>query len=278
MNKQQRSELGAVALKSPAGLGLEPAGQQGSGRVPTPTITTRKTTRVITQGLSRRDLRLLSFVGRFGQVTKRHVHAHIFKDNLSETPADRALKRLTKQGYLARINIPTVGGANGGSGQYVYQVGPEGWKDAFPGKPYKLATAPRYHSLDIASVFVDIDTHMNVVRYETEPESHVTIAYMSIEPDLYVEIDLGDRRRRFRLEIDLGTERPRVLKQKLEKYAYGLEHASDKQRQGWPLVLWVVPDAARKKELDSLIAQVSEESRPMYRTTLFENVVQTMSQ
>lgn len=227
--------------------------------------------------MSNRELQIISFVARFGQVTKQHVRDVIFASNASATPCDRAMSRLVAQKLLARIEIRTVGGANGGSGQFVYQVGPAGWKLAETEGSYWLAKSVKYHSLAIADVFVDINRHVNVVRFETEPDTHQKINYVALQPDLYVELETDQFKRRVWLEVDLGSERPRQLKDKLDRYCMAWNGAGEKWNP-WPYVCWVVPDIKRRAELESLIKLEPAESQGMYRVCLFENVVQTLTQ
>lgn len=227
--------------------------------------------------VSTRDLQIISFVARFGQVTADHVREFIFKDNASKTPCDRAMTRLVSQKLLVRIEKRTVGGAKGGSGQYVYQIGPAGWKLAQTEGSYWQARSVNYHSLAIAEVFVAIQSALDVIRYETEPDSHVKVNYIPLLPDLYVELKIGTKERRAWLEIDLATERPKQLKDKLRRYHEAWNGAGE-QWDPWPWVVWVVPDEKRKAELESLIAQTPKESRPMFKTALFDDVVEVLAQ
>lgn len=225
--------------------------------------------------VSNRDLQIISFVARFGQVTSEHVRRTVFKDNLSQTPCDRAMSRLVSQKLLARIEKRTVGGAKGGSGQYVYQVGYTAWKMMKTEGAYWQARAVNYHSLAIAEVYVAITEKLDVVRFETEPDSHVKINYFPLLPDLYMELNLGTKKRRVWLEIDLGTERPKQLKDKLTRYHQAWNGAGDTWNP-WPFVVFVVPDEKRLRELESLVAQTPQESRLMFKTALFEDVVQVV--
>lgn len=225
--------------------------------------------------LSRRDLQIVQFIARFGQATKHHVRAAVFKDNKSATPCDRALKRLTEQRVLARIEIRTVGGAHGGSGQYVYQIGAAGWKLAATEGSFWLSKSVKYHSLAIADVFVDINDHLNVIRYETEPDSHEKINYVPLQPDLYLEVDLGRHVLRTWLEVDLGTERPKQLKEKMNRYNHAWSGAPERWNP-WPLVVWAVPDDKRRAELQSIVKLQPAESQGMYRVCLLDDVVATL--
>lgn len=226
--------------------------------------------------LSIRDQQIIAFVARFGQVTKQHVRHALF-DTKSATPCDRAIKRLTDQKLLARVEIRTVGGANGGSGQYVYQVGPAGWKLANTEGSFWLSRSVKYHSLAIADVYCDIKQHLIVITFDTEPDSHQKINYVPLMPDLYVELDLGGITRRAWLEVDLGTERPKQLREKMSRYHHAWSGAGE-QWNPWPLVVWCVPDLKRARELFALIGLQPKESQPMYRVALFGEVVQVLSE
>jgi len=222
-----------------------------------------------------RDLEVIAFVARFGQVTRKQIRAVVFASNKSATPCDRAVSRLVKDRLLAEVERPTQGGRRGGQGPIVYQIGPAGWKVAQTEGSFWLARSVKFHSLAIADVYVDISTHLNVVRFETEPDSHEKINYVAIQPDLYVELDLGRHVLRAWLEIDLGSERPKQLKDKLARYNHAWSGAPDRWNP-WPLVVWVVPDAKRRAELESLIKLEPAESQGMYRVCLFEDVVRTL--
>lgn len=225
--------------------------------------------------VSRRDLDVISFVARFGQVTRLQLRTTVFRTCRSGTPVDRALKRLVDQRLLARIEIRTVGGSHGGSGQFVYQIGPAGWKLAATEGSFWLAKSVKYHSLAIADVYVDISTNLNIIRYECEPDSHEKINYVAIQPDLYVELDFGKHALRAWLEVDLGSERPKQLKDKLDRYYHAWGGAPDKWNP-WPLVCWIVPDTKRRAELESIIKLQPADSQAMYRVCLFEDVVETL--
>ncbi|MEO5499459.1 MAG: replication-relaxation family protein [Candidatus Saccharimonadales bacterium] len=226
--------------------------------------------------LSDRDLQIIRFAARFGQVTKQHVRAVIFADNVSATPCDRAMKRLVDQRLLARIEIRTVGGANGGSGQYVFQVGSAGWNLAETEGSYWLSKSVKYHSLAIADIYCDIYNKLDIVTYSTEPDTHEKINYVAIQPDMYVVLNLAGRERRAWIEADLGTERPKQLRDKMARYNHAWNGAPERWNP-WPFVIWIVPDVKRRAELESLIKLEPAESQGMYRVCLFEDVVQTLA-
>src|SRR4051794_36639090 len=101
----------------------------------------------VTMVLADRDRRIVQLVGRYGQVGAGQIAALIF-DNSNPTPMYRALKRLVDRGYLIRLERRTVGGARGGSGQYIYSLGKKGHYLLMTGK-YTPVRAIRYHTLAI---------------------------------------------------------------------------------------------------------------------------------
>jgi hypothetical protein len=222
-----------------------------------------------------RDLDVIAFVARFGQVTRKQIRAAVFTENKSDTPCDRTVKRLVDKRLLAIVEQATPGGRRGGRGQDVLQIGPTGWKVAATEGSFWLSRSVKLHSLAITDVYVDISSRLNVIRFECEPDSHEKINYVPIQPDLYVELDLGQHVLRTWLEVDLGSERPKQLKDKMSRYYHAWSGAPDKWRP-WPLVVWVVPDEKRRAEIESLIRLEPAESQAMYRVTLFENVVPTL--
>jgi Replication-relaxation len=72
--------------------------------------------------LTSRDAWLVEMVGRFRLMTAEQIKSVTFPAQVSKTPLDWALKRLTDAGYLARLGR-MLGGFGGGSGQYVDQLG-----------------------------------------------------------------------------------------------------------------------------------------------------------
>jgi hypothetical protein len=272
---EQGSATEMSGVSSPRVSSTKHAGQRRLEGVPTDTVETGKNTRVRTVSISPRDRLILSFVGRFGQVTTKHIDARFFAGHKSRTSVKETVRRLTRNKLLARIEIRTVGGANGGSGQYVYQIGPAGWKAANMPGTYYAARSVKYHSLAIADVFIEIDARLNVTTFDTEPDSHERVNYVLLEPDLFVVLDLEHVQRRAWLEIDLGTERPKQLREKMGRYYHAWSGAPDRWRP-WPFVVWVVPDEKRRAELESLIKLEPAESQGMYRVTLFEDVVETL--
>src|SRR3954467_4244133 len=103
-------------------------------------------------GLTGRDRLIVQLIARFKQASSKQVHELLFPD-VTYTPADRALKRLTDRRYLTRIERRTVGGSRGGSGQYVYGLGRRGFYLHYDGR-FILPRTVNYHALAILDTFI----------------------------------------------------------------------------------------------------------------------------
>ncbi|MFM9793322.1 replication-relaxation family protein [Streptomyces turgidiscabies] len=221
-----------------------------------------------------RDAQIVHAVNAFGQLTSGHVRALFFK-GLSDTPADRRLRILTDRKYLARLERPNPGGNKGGRGQFIYQLGPMGWKLCRGDSRYWPYRAVNPHTLSIASAYVAIKSleqggRFEVTRYATEPKNWRTIGGVELRPDLYVEVVDHQRQQSYAwwVEVDMGTERKAQIKEKLERYYHAWEHSADSGFETWPLVVFLVPDVERQDELQRLIRQGTEDAQALFEVRL----------
>lgn len=221
-----------------------------------------------------RDRQIVLAVGRLKQVSTGHVRS-LFFDGLSDKPSKRALLRLTQRKYLARIERRLVGGNRGGSGQYVYQLGAEGWKLCRREGKYWPFRAVNYHTLAVADMFVAIrqlerESRYRVVGFSTEPDTWMTIAGAELRPDLYVELadEHMQRSLSWWLEVDMGTERQKQLRDKMANYWHAWQHAEEETMTTFPLVVFLVPDEERAQEVRWLIARGAEEAQQLFDVRL----------
>lgn len=247
--------------------------------------------------LNNTDLQITHLVARFGQLTATQIHQLVFRDITSRTPVDRALNRLLRSGHLARIERRLVGGSRGGSGQYVYQLGANGWRlcreDDGRWRPMRSVS---HHSLAIADAFVTIkrleqDGVLTVNVYSTEPDCHVTIGRHELKPDMYLELARpGEEPVPFWLEIDMGSEGQRQLKDKFARYWLAWDSESEKGwtvryrktefEQVWntfPLILLVAVDDERKRELRWLLEKGSKEQQRLFRLTTLDELYTSLA-
>ena len=218
--------------------------------------------------LSPRDALVVELVGRFRLMGAEQIRDVLFTTQSSKTPLDRALKRLTDAGYLARLGR-MVGGFGGGSGQYVYQLGRAGWRHLGKGGGYRPLRVIDYHTLQIAECFVllkrlERSGELTVIRYDADPVSSQTVGEILLTPDAYVELGVVATRQKFAfwLEIDRDTENAEVIRGKCVRYwrAY----------QEWPgdvfpWVVFVVPDEPRRRELQRVIAGGPDDAQDLFR-------------
>lgn len=229
-----------------------------------------------------RDRQAIMLVARFGQLTASHIQNLLFTNLSSHTPSDRTLKRLVDQRFLARIERRTVGGARGGSGQYVYQLGLEGHK-LRSGDRYVPARSVNYHSLAIADCYVTLKRLeqqgvLKVAEYVTEPDSHVTIGNYLLKPDLYAELVRPETGKPIRLmfEIDMGTQGQRQIVGKYERYWNAYRVADESQWPGHQLVLFVAIDEDRAAELRRLLERGNKQAMHLFRIVTAENLASAL--
>ena len=217
-----------------------------------------------------RDRAIVTAVARFGQLSSAHIYELIFTET-TQTPCDRALRRLVSNHYLSRIERRMVGGSKGGSGQYVYQLGRRGYFLFFDGR-YNPARAVNYHSLAIADSYVVMVQLARAGRLAIsgvthEPECWVTIDRQELRPDLFIEVVQREQPLKLWFEVDMGTEGARQIKDKLTRYWRAYNDASDTEWPVFPVVVFVAVDDERAKELAWYIGQGPDEAAALFRVT-----------
>lgn len=224
---------------------------------------------------SPRDVRIVELVGRFRLMTAEQIRSVEFAAQASKTPLDRALKRLTDNGYLVRL-ARMVGGVGGGSGQYVYQLGRVGWRLLGKGGGYRPLRVVDLHTLTIAECFVALHRlhrqgALTVISYQPEPGCHVTVGTTALTPDAHVELGMPSQRMKYQvwLEVDRDTENADTIRGKCVRYwkAYKAWKA-----EVFPYVVFVVPDAARQREMERIVAGGPDEAQALFRVCQLETL------
>jgi hypothetical protein len=218
--------------------------------------------------LSPRDVLVVELVGQFRLVSAEQIRELLFSEQRSKTPMDRALKRLTDAGYLTRIGR-MVGGFGGGSGQYVYQLGRVGWRYLGKGGGYRPLRVIDQHTLMIAECFVILKRlersgGLTVIRYDADPVSRQTVGDILLTPDAYVEIGVAATRQKFIfwLEIDRDTENAETIRGKCVRYWRAFQSWDG---EVFPYIVFVVPDDARRRELERIIAGGPDEAQKIFQ-------------
>jgi hypothetical protein len=218
--------------------------------------------------LSARDALVVELVGRFRLMGAEQIREVLFYGLSSKTPLDRALKRLTEAGYLARLGR-MVGGFGGGSGQYVYQLGRTGWRYLGKGGGYRPLRVIDHHTLTIAECFVllkrlERDGELSVISYEADPASRRTVGDILLTPDAYAEIGVLATRQKFAfwLEIDRDTENAEIIRGKCVRYWRAFQSW---EGEVFPWVVFAVPDESRRRELERVIAGGPDEAQQLFK-------------
>jgi hypothetical protein len=218
--------------------------------------------------LSPRDALIVELVGRFRMVGAEQIRDVLFAAQSSKTPLDRALKRLTDGGYLARLGR-MVGGFGGGSGQYVYQLGRAGWRHLGKGGGYRPLRVIDHHTLQIAECFVMLKRlerggELSVISYDADPASRRTVGDILLTPDAYAELGVSATRQKFAfwLEIDRDTENAEVIRGKCIRYWRAFQVWDG---EVFPYIVFVVPDERRRRELERVIADGPDEAQELFK-------------
>lgn len=213
--------------------------------------------------LAARDLTVVQLVGRFSQLTSTHVGEVLFAE-VTDTPLDRALKRLVQHGYLRRLGRRSTDSA--GSGGYVYELGRVGWAELGKPEGYRRKYGISNHALKVADIYVEfVRAHragdVELIHWELEKP------YGDARADLVVYLGRDGKRLDYCLEIDLGTERPHIIRRKLDYYWKAAPSDGN-----FPYVAFLVPDSYRKYEIERVIGRL-EEGRELFSVHLFESAV-----
>jgi hypothetical protein len=144
------------------------------------------------------------------------------------------------------------------------------------------------HTLAIADARIELEAAsrerlFDLVEVEIEPRSWRRFsgpggAPAFVKPDLYVVTGRDDFEDCWFIEIDRGTESPEAISRKCHAYDLywrsGLEQA---EHGTYPLVLWVAPNKRRTQKIDGVIARARNVNRELFRSTITEQLVQTVA-
>lgn len=225
-------------------------------------------TRLVGADLSDRDRAIVELVAHFRQVTHGQIQDSLFADVASRTPLDRALKRLLEQKHLTRLQRLVGGGGEGGSSQYVYQLGRAGWKLLDKPGAYWAPRAVNLHALAVADCYAALKraeyaSEIEVIQFTTEPDCHQVVGTILLTPDAYVEV--GNRTKQVKhaiwLEVDRGTEHLRVIQEKCQRYWRAFQVW---QENHFPQILFVVTDEQRKVAIANAIKSGPVEARQLF--------------
>jgi len=234
--------------------------------------------------ISQRDAEIVRLISRFGQLGAGHVQALVFSANASGTPCRRVLARLASIGYLHRVERRMAGGKGAGSGQYVYSLGPLGYRFMTPkGGKFTPQRTVKWHTLAIADAYVGMVTAgLELAGYATEPDSWRDVEGVKIRPDMHVELADG---RVWWLEIDLGSESQRDLADKMNNILDAREKSGIYETTRpdgstfrevvglvpFPRVIFIVPDKYRADEIRWVMKRLGDDAAELFDVVAVDN-------
>lgn len=220
--------------------------------------------------IDERDYQVIQLIYKFKQLTANHINELLFSDTQSIKPCYRSLDRLYTRKYLHRLEHRQVGGAHGGSGQYVWTLATGGWR-LFSDSPYRQPRTINFHTLEIANTYRTLVRlaragYFTIDVYTTEPDCWHKISGRDLRPDLYIEFTApGVQKLRFFLEVDMGSESEWKVKGKLDDTAYAFANATARDFPEWPRTLWIAPDDMRVRQLRRWINQRPEDDHQLFQ-------------
>ena len=223
----------------------------------------------ISDNLSDRDWRILHSLTAHPFLTTLHIQRLHFADHASISSGSRVCRRVLSR--LAAIRAiqhleRRIGGVRAGSASFVWRLGPVGERllqRALGGAdgPRLRRKEPSLHHLDHCLAVAE--THIRLLeagrshapellRLQTEPICWRPYATLGggqavLKPDLYAVTASGDFEDSWFIEVDRGTESLPTLLRKCGQYEdYRRSGVEQRDRQVFPLVLWLLPDERRK--------------------------------
>jgi hypothetical protein len=155
-------------------------------------------------------------------------------------------------------------GAYGAGVEYVYQLAST------------TARTPDMHTLDISELYVQLVENQsrqvsNMVFYP-EPWSHTKVGHVQLKPDAYIEVG-GVA---YYAEIDRNSEWESQLTAKCRRYIQAIDSGHWPEDRAFPLVIWTVPNEARKKYLENIIHRLGETE--LFQVTLFDEAARLLTE
>lgn len=224
-----------------------------------------------------RDAEVLRVISRFSMLTSKQIQAVVFRENVTPSGFKKSIGRLIADNLVVRIERRVPGGANGGSGQYVYRLSSTGWRMLHANQAYKVRRTVDYHALEIASAYIRCldavdDGWLRIHHAEVEAEAMRIVGGEEWRPDLYVELDnlTTGKRRPWAIEVDMGTENRAVIYENIKRYDRAAEHGTGAFPK-FPQVLYLVPDVARRQQLQRWIGEVYDNTDKLFAVELLED-------
>lgn len=244
--------------------------------------------------LSDRDRSIIDTLDRLRVATTiqlRRIHFADLTPGSAARQAPVTLRRLASLRVITRIPRQ-VGGVRAGSRAAIWSLdiagqrlasacGPAGGRTTR--KPWAPALPFIAHRLAVTNSYVELVEAARAGRcelldFEAEPLSWRRYAaplggWAWLKPDAFSRIAVGDFERGAFVEVDRATESPSTVARKLRGYRHYWQTGREQERRGYfPQVVFTVPSEARKATLIDLCAHEPEETWPLYRVVVADDL------
>ncbi len=223
----------------------------------------------------------------------RRLHFHDLTPRSAARQAPKQLAALATHQLVVKLDHQ-VGGVRAGSQAAIWSLDVAGQKLASAsgpaGGPVRRPWTPSLdflaHRLAVSECYVNLtercrtDAAAELISFDAEPLCWRRFASTfggmhSLKPDAFVRLGVGDLERGAFIEVDRATEGRAALTKKLRAYRQYWEVAAAREERRWgyfPKVVFAVPDAARKAVLVDLCAAQPEETQPLWRVVLADDL------
>lgn len=225
--------------------------------------------------LSDRDKNILRSIQAHRYLTTLQIQRLHFIDASSQSSALRATSRSTEKLKELQLidSLPRrIGGVYPGSGSSVWHLDPAGehflrlidntkaraHKKSFSPSAYFLA-----HTLAVSECFVrltEMGRNIGIKLIEAQSEPYCWRPFScagkikALKPDLFAITQCDQYEDRWFFEIDLATVSPIKVIEKCHRYHQYFRSGLDQKQYGvFPLVVWIVPNTARKNSIEQNI-------------------------
>jgi hypothetical protein len=237
------------------------------------------------------DWQLLTFVhdGRFASGAQL-IRAFWNTDNAQSGAARvgrRALKRLTDWRVL-RTLPRSISGMRGSAGLIYYTGragvrllaarGVHGPRVEIPGTLH-LAHTLATTELALRLREADRNGELELIEVQQEPvcwRSYTATlgARKLLKPDLFTRLGAGSSEDRWMIEVDLGSESGRTIARKASLYGQHYRSNAEQREHGvYPRVLWLVPDARRREQIETVLYRMSVQVQRLFTVCRFDEAV-----
>lgn len=246
----------------------------------------------IRSSLSEREWQIVEDINRLRLVSGQQLQRLHFGTGSSDAAVcRRQLGRLVSKRVLVRFRHHTAGMVGPSWSVYALDVAGQRlidpdrtrwWPTPNPGNQFID------HTLAIAEVYVRLRAHerhsgFELVTFDGEPACWRSFhgpggARLTLKPDAFVITEADRYEDHVLVEVDLGTETSARIVTKAKTYLSYYRSGREQHRSGvFPLVLWLVPDAARLDLLSTAISRLPAESWQLFQIRLLDEAVNAIT-